>query len=662
MTTAVIALLVLLGSALMTLALGRAPRLAATVAALGVVAAAALVVPLAVSRLAGADAVDAGMAWAQPVGRVRIGMDALTAFFAAPLLILAALCALYGAFYLDGSRGRRRVEVPAAMFNLLVAGMFLVLLARDAISFLVGWEVMTLASYLLITFEHDKAEVRRAGWVYLIAGHVGVLALLALFVGLGHLNGELDFGAWRDAPVGGGTAVGMFALALLCFGIKAGIVPMHVWLPEAHAAAPSHVSALMSGMLIKVGLYGLLRSLTFLTPAEWWGPLLACLGAVTALLGIGMAFYQRDLKRVLAYSSIENVGVIVLAIGIGYWAAGAGHTTVAILAFCGALLHVWNHVLMKGLLFLTAGAIVHGTGTRDLERLGGLLPRMPRTATLFVLGGVAIAALPPLCGFASEWLVYRALIEGALVSGPMGAVLSGFAVATLAAVGVFATLCFVRAVGVGLLGQPRSPEAAHAHEAPAGLLWPMAVLAAGAVAMPLVAFLLAHGLEPVVAQLTGGPIDAAPARAALEQIAVLSAVLWGALLVVFALATALTRRRRADDTWGCGYAAPTPRMQYTGRSFAELGQGLFPRWLRPRMAVPRVELPFPGAARVTSASDDPFTRGAYEPFLDHWAHRFARLRWLQQGSLHVYLIYILVVLLLGLTSVAAESRWGWPWP
>src|SRR5262249_14191397 len=263
-----------------------------------------------------------------------------------------------------------------------------------------------------VTFEHEKAEVRRAGWVYLIATHLGVAFLFLTFVLLGRSAGSLEFSAFRSMPaLGAGLAGLIFVLALVGFGAKAGFVPFHVWLPEAHPAAPSHVSALMSAVMIKMGVYGILRTLTFLgPPAPWWGPTLAGLGLLTGLVGIALAGQQRDVKRVLAYSSIENVGLIGLGLGVGLWGQASDRPAVAVLGLTAALLHTWNHALMKGLTFLAAGSVLHGTGTRDVEKLGGLMKRMPWTANLLLVGAVAIAALPPLNGFASKWLLYLGLM------------------------------------------------------------------------------------------------------------------------------------------------------------------------------------------------------------------------------------------------------------
>src|SRR5262249_4644796 len=285
---------------------------------------------------------------------------------------------------------------PWFFFNLFVAGMVMVVVARTAFLFLVAWEVMSLAAYCLVTFKHEKAEVRKAGWIYLIATHLGGAFLFLAFVLLGRQAGSLEFEAFRTLPtLGAGWSGLIFVLALVGFGAKAGFVPFHVWLPEAHPAAPSHVSALMSGVMIKMGLYGMLRVLTFLgRPAPWWGLVLAGLGIFTALVCIALALPQRDLKRGLAYSSIENMGLIGLALGVGLWGFASDLPGIAVLGVTAALLHIWNHALMKGLMFFAAGSLLHATGTKDMEKLGGLMKKMPWTGAFLVLGSVAISALP----------------------------------------------------------------------------------------------------------------------------------------------------------------------------------------------------------------------------------------------------------------------------
>jgi hydrogenase-4 component B len=667
MSSLLAALAILLGSGTLALATRRWPRLGLAVATAGVVAASGAGLGPALAVLRGGAGAELTFFWAVPVGTMRLGLDPLTAFFLVPVLGLASPCAVYGASYL--SRQHRRWLGPqACFFNVTVAAMMMVLLARDGVVLLIAWEVMTIASYLLVSFEHEQAEVRRAGWVYLVAGHVGVACLFALVLTLGSLAGDFGFGAFAArAPTGGALAVLVCLLAAVGFGVKAGVVPLHGWLPEAHAAAPSHGSALMSGALIELGLYGLLRVSTFLRPAPWWGPSLIVVGLGSGLFAISVAAYQRDIKRALAYSSIENMGIVLVGLGLGFWGASHGHPRIGALGIYGALLHVWNHAAIKGLLFLCAGSVLAGAGSRDLERLGGVLRRMPWTGTLMILAAVAIAGLPPLNAFASEWLIYLGLLGGGMEASSGAGLLLWFVSAGLALMGALAALCFVRLIGVGFLGRPRSGPAAEARESGVWMLVPMAVLGVALAAMSAGATRLVSFLARPARQLLGAAADTGPgvAAAQLRPIAAASMALCGALLgAAVALALMLRRsrsggRRAADDTWGCGYLAPTARMQYTGASFAEiLVVRLMPSFLRARISShrPTSLLAEPGSFSLDGT--DPLTRSTYEPLFDRWARRFARLRWLQQGVLHAYLGYILVVVVAALAWASAR-RWWW---
>jgi len=649
MTYCAIAILVLAGSGVVALALTSRPAAASAIAAVGAITGAALAVPPAIAVMAGGAVGELRIAWPPPVAEVRLGLDPLSGFFIIPVLVLGAVCAVYGAFYLDR---RRSLGVPALAFNLMLAAMLLVMLARNSIVFLAGWEVMTLASFVLVTFDHARDEVRRAGWIYLVASHVGFACLIMLFVVLFDGGG---FGA--GAGPGGATGAAALVLAIIGFGVKAGIVPLHIWLPEAHSAAPSHVSALMSGGMIKLGIYGILRTITIVGTTQWIGPVLAGLGVVSAIAGISLAMYQRDLKRTLAYSSIENIGVILLGLGLGLWGVSAGRPVIAAFGLMGGLLHVWSHGLMKGLLFFGAGSVLHATGTRDVEQHGGLLARMPRTGRLLMIGAAAIAALPPFAGFASEWLVYRGLLEGGVHASGAGLFML-LGVTALALVGVLATLCFVRAFGLALLGQPRSEAAEHAHESGNGMLGPMLVLAAGVIALPFLAPVLIAALGPVAAQVSGAPVAVEVVIRPLWTIAVVSATVWGAVGVGALVLMVRSRRHRTDDTWACGYLAPTARMQYTSGSFSEAVQHLLPGPLRPQIVVRRDAGPFPGPGQLTSDRRDPFTRSGYEPAFGRLDRRIGRLRWVQQGLLHIYLLLIAGAVVIMLAAVSFYDWWS----
>jgi formate hydrogenlyase subunit 3/multisubunit Na+/H+ antiporter MnhD subunit len=544
--------------------------------------------------------------------------------------------------------------------------MVMVLVARTVILFLVAWEVMSVAAFCLVTFEHEKAEVWRAGWIYLIATHIGATFLVFAFLLLARGCGSLEFDAFASPSVRDvALAATVFLLALVGFGAKAGFVPFHVWLPEAHPAAPSHVSALMSGVMIKMGLYGILRVLTFLGPPQlWWGPALGGLGLLTALVGVALALQQRDIKRVLAYSSIENMGLIGLGLGVGLWGTATGLPGVAVLGTAAALLHAWNHSLMKGLMFFAAGSVLHATGTKDMEKLGGLMKRMPWTATTMTAGAVAMAAVPPLNGFVGKWLLYLGLMRGGLACNDGRGLTALFCVGLLALVGGAATIAFVRLTGIVLAGSPRSEAARHAQESSLWLIGPMVVLVLlcfGAALVPgQVVDWMAGPLQQVLGVEAWRALSDLEAEAPVEVLGAVNAWILVAAATLAAVATMLLRKGGPVEhaTWGCGYILPSPRMQYTGRSFAEMtAEHLLPRSLRPRTVKHRPRGLFPSKSDFGSECPDPVTKRIYEPLFDRWADRFARLRILQQGKLHVYLVYIVVTVVLALAWMSVRTWW-----
>jgi formate hydrogenlyase subunit 3/multisubunit Na+/H+ antiporter MnhD subunit len=603
--------------------------------------------------------------WDAAHGVFSVELDALSAFFLVPVLGLSMLAAVYGGNYLLAQRRAKSLGSPWLFFNLFVAGMEMVVIARTALLFLVAWELMSVAAYCLVTFEHEKSEVRRAGWVYLIATHLGVAFLLVAFVLLGSRAGSLEFAAFRGmSALGAGWSGMIFVLALIGFGTKAGFVPFHVWLPEAHPAAPSHVSALMSGVMIKMGLYGLLRFATFLgQPAPWWGLTLAGLGLLTALVGMALALQQRDVKRVLAYSSIENIGLIGLALGASWWGWASHQPVLAALGMTAALLHTWNHALMKGMMFLAAGSVLHGTGTKDMEKLGGLTRRMPWTAGVMMVGAVALAALPPLNGFVSKWLLYLSLMKWSLAPNDPRNPAALMAIGLLALVSGLAAITFVRLTGIVLLGAPRSESARHAHESSPWMLAPMLLLALLCLTVAVIPQTVASFLERIPNQVMGPgagllPLDAS--NAPVDALGAINACMTAGVGVALCLFLALSRKSQATGpTWGCGFARPTVRMQYTGRSFAEImAEHLLPRLLRPRIRSQAPAGLFPGTSDFGSECPDPIARKVYEPFFDRWAKRFSRLRIVQQGKVHIYLVYIVVTVVLAMAWRSVRMWWG----
>ncbi len=587
--------------------------------------------------------------WNMPMGSFRLAADGLSALFLLPISVLSGLAAIYGGAYLRGFRGKASPGTSWFFFNLLAASMVLLVSARNGVLFLLAWEVMSLASFFLVTMENDRPEVRQAGWTYLVATHIGTAFLLAMFLLLGGPGSSMDF----DRFAAGGQAGAIFLLAIIGFGTKAGFVPLHTWLPEAHPAAPSHVSAVMSGVMIKTGIYGLLRTLTFLgPPAEWWGWALVGIGVVSGVLGVLLALAQHDLKRLLAYHSVENIGIIAIGLGLGVVGLARGEASLAVAGLAGGLLHVVNHAMFKGLLFLGAGAVVHASGTRQIDQLGGLSKAMPWTAGTFLMGSAAISALPPLNGFVSEFLIYLGSF-GAVASPAGGAAVPALvAIGGLALIGGLAAACFAKAFGVVFLGEPRSRSAANAHEAPVAMLIPMIVLAVGCAAVGLLCPLAVRLLGPAIASAGGLPPETVGQH--LDDLGgPLSLVATGGAILLAAVGgLALLRKWRLaggqvgqTGTWDCGYAAPTARMQYTASSFAQPLTDLFRLFLPTRRHGGGVEGLFPPASQFSTHTPDIFQEGVFRPVFRGAGRLIERIKWLQHGRLQLYVLYIVATLL-----------------
>ena len=639
----------LLATALAAALAGRRDRLAVRIGTAGAVAASVLGIAAALTHLLRGGLVATTAPWRLPLGAVAVGLDPLSAFFLLCVFVVSGLAAVYGAGYLAAYAGTRRVAPAVAFFNVLVAAMALLVIARDAVFFLLAWEVMTVASFFLVTFEDDRETTRRAGLTYLIASQLGVIALFVLFALLRQHAGGYGFAQLLAAGApAGALAGGAFVLAVVGFGTKAGFWPVHVWLPDAHPAAPSHVSALRSGVMIKMGIYGLLRTLTFLgAPPLWWGVLLVGIGIVSGLVGVLYALAQHDLKRLLAYHSVENIGIIALGVGVGLIGQSRGDGTVTFLGYAGALLHVLNHGLFKGLLFQGAGSVLHATGERDLDRLGGLARRMPVTGLTFLVGAAAICGLPPLNGFVSEWLIFIGAFRG-------GAVLAGGArvavlvvVPALALIGGLAVACFVKVYGVVFLGAPRSDAAGRARESGAAMRGPMVAGAALCVVLGVFPAVAVRLVAPAAAQLGALPPAPAGVVGVLPAITLVAALLVGvAGLLVLARAGLLRRAPvRTEVTWGCGYPDVTPRMQYTAASFAAPVLAPFADVLQ-RTA--HAELPagyFPRTARFEEHVADMAGERLLLPAVRRVLAGAGRLRILQQGRIQLYLAYVFVTLL-----------------
>lgn len=586
--------------------------------------------------------------WSVPMGSLALAIDSVSAWFLVPFAIVGCASALYGVSYLNHGHGRAKLGSHWFFFNALLVAMNLVLTAQNAVLFLMAWEAMTVTSFVLVTFEHDREEVRSAGWLYLVASHLGAAFLMGLFLLLGREAGSFDFAALAQSSPSTGLAAVAFFMALVGFGLKAGIVPVHVWLPEAHPAAPSHVSALMSGVMIKTGVYGLVRTLGWLGPVQaWWGWTLVGIGLVSALVGVVFALAQQDIKRLLAYSSVENAGIIALGLGLGVVGLATHQPLVAGAGFAGALLHVLNHSMFKSLLFFGAGALIHETGTRSLEQLGGLMKQMPRTGAAFLLGSLAIVGLPPLNGFVSEFLLYAGMLQGASSSGMEPA--AGFALcaAGLALVGGLAVACFTKAFGSAFLGVARKPLNQHITDPGKFMQVAMLLPAAGCVVIGLGSPLALQALENVVSSMPGA--QSANTRAlqnALGYVTLTAAIVLAVVAGLWTLRTSMLRKRpvRLGPTWDCGYALPTSRMQYTGSSFSEPLLQTLHVLLRTSRAVQMSQELYPKAGSLSTHVVDPWKDRVFAGLFRKAAALLDRFHWIQQGKVQLYVLYVLVTL------------------
>ena len=606
-----------------------------------------------------------------PLTGFTLRIDGLSAFFLILIGVVGAAVAAYGFGYSEGYEGRYSLRLLGSMLNVLLLSLSVQVMADNALTFLLAWETMSLSAYLMVLTEHDRPGTLRAAHWYIAVTHAGFAALVAMFLLLSAGELTTSFAAMRAAALAAPVRDAAFVLALFGFGAKAGVVPLHVWLPMAHPVAPSHVSALMSGVVIKMGVYGLLRVTIDLLAGgpPWWGGLVLALGTVSALFGVLYALMEHDLKRLLAYHSVENIGIIFIGVGAGLMFQSYGLTTLATLGIVAGLYHTINHACFKGLLFLGAGSVLHATGTRNMEEMGGLIKRMPRTALFFLVGACAISALPPLNGFASEWLVFQTLLGGSAIPQPEVAVIMPIAVAMLALTSGLAAACFVKAFGITFLAIPRSTEAAHAHEAPRSMQVGMVSLVLMCVGLGLAPF----AVVPLLGSSLAGLGGLAPAAVAFTlalplhvpgtfgQMSVpLLALGLGLLLALVPLVLRVLGaggRLRVADTWGCGRIGQTARMEYTATAFAEPLRRVFAELYRPSQDLSIDFHPeskyFVQSIEYRSEIHPWFERVLYDPLLHGLRGAATRVRRLQGGSVHLYLVYMTLALLVLLTV----ARW-----
>ena len=585
----------------------------------------------------------------------HLRLDALSAFFLLLLGATGAAISLFSAGYFRASEG-----TPPGLvcfeFHVFLAAMALVLVADDAYLFMVAWESMALSSFFLVTTEHRIPEIRRAGFLYLVIAHVGAIAILLCFGVLQGGSGDYTFASMRSITLTGAWPTAAFFLALAGFGAKAGLLPLHIWLPEAHPAAPSPVSALMSGVMLKTAIYGLLRVAFDLIHAQvwWWGVVALTLGLATALFGVVFAAVQTDMKRLLAYSSIENIGIIVAGIGLAILFRAYDKTLLAAITLTALLYHSLNHAFFKSLLFLATGSVLHATKERNLGKLGGLIHRMPWVAWLALVGTLAAAGIPPLNGFVSEWLLLQAFLFTPSLPQSFINMLVPLAAAALILSAALAAYVMVKFFGVVFLGRPREPNLAYARDAGPFERCALIYLATGCLLLGVLPVNVIALIEPVNALLIGAkttrqiadnwlllaPISAD--RSSYSPLIVLAVIVGVVLLTMQVVHRLYHGRVRRAPPWDCGFPLQTPRMQDTAEGFGQPIRQIFEPFFRMERHLPS---PFDLAPRYSVKVDDHFWRALYLP-IARGAEFLARTAGqIQQGRISIYLTYSFCTLL-----------------
>ena len=620
------------------------------------------------ARLTVTDRFELGLPWLD----WHLRLDPLSGFFLVLLGTLVIAVSLYGPSYTrEFTRGPAAQPLPplGVFTALFILGMQLMLLADDALVFMIFWEMMSLAGYFLVVYQHQHAANRHAAFLYLLLAHVGALVILLSFGVLAAFGGGLTFDQMRAAKLTQLWATISFACAFLGFGVKAGMVPLHVWLPDAHPVAPSHISALMSGAMIKMGIYGIVRvSYDLIGDVQWeWGVVVLMIGTASSLLGVLYALMQHDLKRLLAYHSIENIGIILMGLGLSMIFLGSGHKMLGTLGLVAALYHTLNHALFKGLLFLGAGAVLYRTHARDLDHMGGLIHRMPVTAFLFLVGCVAISALPPFNGFVSEWLTFQTALQAPALKNGLLRTMLPIAAALLALTGALAAACFVKAFGIAFLGKARTRRVARAREVPAGMLGGMGLLATLCLLLGVFPTTMIEAMAPITQLLLHQALPSAAVQGWLwltpisPQVASYSApFVVAAIVVVFGLGYLFLKRGAAPArrayAWDCGFGQLNQRMQYTSTAFSQPIRRVFGGVWKVEEHIDTLADAGP-IPRVTSLHYSLHTHDwswlwCYVPIGRMVLAAANRIGFIQTGNIHTYLKFSFVTLLVFLWIVS----------
>ncbi|HUJ17495.1 MAG TPA: hydrogenase 4 subunit B [Nitrospirota bacterium] len=599
----------------------------------------------------------------------HLRLDLLSGYFLVVVGALAFFVSLYSIGYVKGFLGHRPVTSLVVFYALFLAGMFLVVLADDALFFLIAWEMMAAASYFLVLFEDEKIENRRAAFLYLVVAHVGAIAILLSFGILAGLATGFKgfegytFDSMREAELPAGWASLAFLLAFFGFSAKAGVIPLHVWLPEAHPVAPSNVSALMSGVMLKTAIYGIIRVVFDLIGVFpwWWGAVVLVFGLISAVMGVLYALMQHDLKRLLAYHSVENIGIILIGVGLAMIFYSFDMSLLAALALIAGLYHTLNHAMFKGLLFMGAGAVLHASHERNMEEMGGLIRFMPWTAVLFLVGCISISALPPFNGFVSEWLTYQAFLLSPSLPSPLLNLLIPLGAALLALTSALAAACFVKAFGVTFLGQPRGHHHGGVHEVRWSMRIGMLLAALTCLGLGVLPTVMLRWMDPLAEELVDGTVAASASGfgwmwltpIAAERASYSAPIAFLGILSVVVVTYLLLHSRRSAihraPLWDCGFEKVTNRMQYTATSFSMPLRRIFGFLFSIKEKVsqlpPATHPAFPERLQYHLRVRDRFWGWMYQPVVDasFWLSR--RIGRMQHGRIQIYLIYSFVTIL-----------------
>lgn len=598
-----------------------------------------------ITLLQGGDSVHFSCTWLH-VFTLSFSIDFLSAFFLIPIFAICPLAALYSYNYMNKVEEKGRVGVSFFFFNLLLISMALVATADNIISFLLVWELMSLSSFILVMHEYHKEDTRKAGYIYFVFAQAGAMFIFAAFALAYSQTGSFDFTSLATLPAN--IKLVVFFLALIGFGSKSGLFSVHMWLPHAHPAAPSHISAVMSGVMIKMGVYGVLRLYVELEATSLIvGQTILTLGMISGILGVVYALGKQDIKKLLAYSSVENIGIIFIGAGIGMVGVSTGNTLMASFGFAGCLLHVLNHSVFKTLLFLGAGAVVQKTGTRRIDELGGLIKRLPHTGKSFLAGSLSISGLPPFNGFVSEFFIYYGAFQGLKLQGS-AFLFAALAILSLAIIGGLAACCFTRVVGVVFLGEPRTERARKSTEA--GLFMTLPMIALGVSCLGIGVFPIPF-VELVMKALLAIPfVNVASGTELLEvafYLGLAARIFLGVLVVVTLLRKALYYDKvvTGGPTWGCGFTQPTVRMQYTGVSYAMSIVDFFKPFIDVRTQYTGIKRIFPKTTTYKTEVGDIAETCLMERVVAPLLYFLGKFRWIQHGHIQLYIAYIVVTII-----------------